>query len=85
MSKAEMAIALRQGVCRVEFTKVDGSHRIMMATLNPQEIPAPAHPGLVPTDRKPNPHVLPVYDVIAQGWRSFKVANVLSFDVLTLV
>ena len=84
MTKSEMAVELRRGVCKIEFTKVDGSHRVMMATLDPQEITKTlTTPGESP--RKPNPNVLPVFDVEAQGWRSFRVDSVTKFDMLTLV
>ena len=56
----------------------------MMATLDPQEITKTlTTPGESP--RKPNPNVLPVFDVEAQGWRSFRVDSVTKFDMLTLV
>jgi hypothetical protein len=87
MNKPEMAVALRQGVCKVEFTKADGSNRVMMATLDSNEIPAsPQNTGTgTRTKRAPNPNLMVVYDVEAKGWRSFKVDSVIGFDILELV
>lgn len=63
----------------VKFTKVDGSLREMPSTLNESLIPgrltewAPDE-----TKRKQNPNVMSVYCTDADGWRSFRLLNVIS-------
>ena len=71
--------ALRNGVVNLEFKKVDGTTRNMKATLNTAIIfeieNTSQHKSESPTNG-----VLPVYDVEASGWRSFKVENLLSYS-----
>lgn len=73
---------LQTRVCRVIFKKTNGEERDMMCTL--QE-------GIVPPATKEDPlsqkkvrsiseEVIPVWDVKAQGWRSFRVDSVISFS-----
>lgn len=78
----EMLVFLRSGVCRVVFTKVNGEERDMRCTLVRDMIPSDQTPKtaddesvgtVAPTD------VIRVFDLNANGWRSFKVANVTNF------
>jgi hypothetical protein len=67
----------------VTFTKADGTERVMNCTLDPDVLPKQEiTEGKEP--RKVNPEVLPVYDIEAKGWRSFRVKSVseVSFSVL---
>lgn len=79
MNRNEMIDALRKGYCMVKFTKVNGEEREMECTLNMEYIPE----SLTPKggDTQPNDDVIRVFDVRAAGWRSFRVGNVLSFEV----
>jgi len=78
-----MVEALRSATCKVTFTKVNGDTRIMSCTLNSSVIPSeeaphnPASPD-APTSARTDA-VIAVYDVIAEGWRSFRVDNVTEF------
>jgi hypothetical protein len=63
----------------VKFKKVDGSMREMPSTLHESLIPVP----LTVTDpakekKKSNPNVMSVYCTDAEGWRSFRLENVIS-------
>lgn len=75
--KDEYAALLRKGVWRINFVKVDGTQSVMEGTLDPQFLP----PGdITPTDKptQSSPSALRVYAVDRDGWRSFKVLNVLN-------
>jgi len=71
--------SLQEGIVEVKFTKVNGEERTMLATLNDELIPM----DLRPTDdyREKNPEVQPVYDVEADGWRSFRWDSLISWDI----
>jgi hypothetical protein len=84
LNRDEMLDALSYGVCRVKFTKVNGEFRDMTCTRNFDSIPVEQRPSSV-TDHADNGKrgetSIPVYDLKAQGWRSFKVASVEYFEV----
>lgn len=66
---------LKVDVATVTFTKKDGSERVMKCTLKPDQLPpTPVTEGK--KERKANEDVLAVYDVEAQGWRSFTIKSV---------
>jgi len=74
MTKRETAInMLNQGVCEIEFTKVDGSKRIMHATLKEDLVPKSTNVNPDAPKQKVNEEVVPCYDVNAPGWRSFRL------------
>ena len=77
----EISTVLHKGVATVSFTKVDGSTRIMECTLNEGMLSAANMPAKK-TDRvrKPNNAVLSVWDVNAEGWRSFRVEDVFNVE-----
>ena len=71
---------LQTSQCRVIFTKVNGEERNMVCTLKEGVIPkASKDPITQKKIRDLNKEVLAVWDVKAEGWRSFRVANVVSF------
>jgi len=71
---------LQKSQCRVIFTKVNGEERNMVCTLKEGVIPkASKDPITQKKIRDLNEEVLAVWDVKAEGWRSFRVANVVSF------
>ena len=74
---------LKYGPVTVTFTKKDGSERVMNCTLNEELIPkvvetAPASnleeilKDMPKKERKVNEDILPVYDLDAKSWRSFR-------------
>lgn len=85
--KAEYQSALREGTCIVEFTKVDGTKRVMKCTLDQSAIPEDKMPkpvvlkeGEVAKEPKPeNPGIVRVFDLEKQEWRTFKLETVISF------
>ena len=67
---------------KVIFTKKDGSERTMLCTKNHGTIPKEYRStDQKQTDRpgKPTPdHLFSVFDLEANGWRSFTIGNVIS-------
>ena len=72
---------LRNNIVVVTFTKVNGDERVMTCTLVSEHIPnAPTTNGEVVIKESKN-NTVSVWDVNAQGWRSFKVENVKSISM----
>lgn len=74
---------LKYGPVIVTFTKKDGTERVMNCTLNEELIPKVAESTPVSNleeilkdmpkkERKVNEDILPVYDLDAKSWRSFR-------------
>jgi hypothetical protein len=79
ITRQEMVEQLRTGLCNVKFTKVNGDTRDMTCTLVEDSIPLEARPKTDDEGVQATLSVIKVYDVKAEGWRSFKVDNVTSF------
>lgn len=71
--------ALTESTVRVEFTKLDGTHRSMLCTKNASSIPSAAMP--TGSGKKENDTVISVYDLEKSAWRSIKIDNILSWTV----
>lgn len=65
----ELRTALAQGLVTVTFTKKDGETRTMTCTTKLSEIPDASHPKGKVTNLADD--LFRVFDVDAQGWRSF--------------
>jgi hypothetical protein len=71
---------LQTSQCRVIFTKLNGEERDMLCTLKDDVIPkATKDPITQKKVRDLNEEVLAVWDVNKEGWRSFRISNVVSF------
>ena len=79
MTRENMLIELRARVCRVIFTKVNGETRDMMCTLQENNIPEDKRPAGSIDNPTYTDEVIRAFDIDKQEWRSFKVANVISF------
>jgi len=66
---------LKMGPVTVTFNKKDGAERVMTCSLQPELLP-PAPVKESTTTKKENTNTISVYDLTAQGWRSFIVKNV---------
>ena len=84
MTRDELKIELQKNIVEVTFTKVNGDQRIMECTLQESVLPpATITDAMSQTKvREINEEVLSVWDVNANGWRSFRVANVTNVKVL---
>lgn len=69
---------LSTGVMEVEFTKKNGELRKMACTTKMQLIPEDKRP-IGESNLPVNEEVIRVYDVNAEGWRSFRVDGVIGF------
>lgn len=75
---------LRKNVMAVHFIKVNGEKREMRCTLMPSLLP----PNYVTEQAEEkdfhgkNPNVLAVWDVMAGGWRSFRIDSVEYVETL---
>lgn len=75
----EVMTRLRNGVTKVTFLKVDGTKRVMECTLEPSYLPEEfRNRGPVLTEEAGN--TIPVWDVQASGWRSFRLDSILSVE-----
>jgi hypothetical protein len=80
MLREKMKEVLKDNVCEVQFTKVDGALRTMRCTLMQDSLPP------LKTDGKQRPEnldTIPVWDVEAEGWRSFRLDSVKSFGTVS--
>lgn len=72
---------LREGIVTVEFIKKDGSARTMKCTLSESKIPSENAPK--GSGKSQNDEALAVFDVEANGWRSFRYDSIkrIQFDL----
>lgn len=65
---------LKCGPVTVVFTKKDGTERVMECTTSPDLVPAePIVEGAEPKrEKKTNEDVMPVFDLEAKHWKSFR-------------
>lgn len=65
----------------VEFTKANGEYRKMRCTLRPNVLPENPNTNNSKTFTGDENHAA-VWDLDANGWRSFIFANIISYEVL---
>jgi hypothetical protein len=63
---------LKERVVTLTFLKTDGSERVMQATLSEEIVPKAVETAEPKKVRKISDEAQPVFDVEAQGWRSFR-------------
>ena len=80
MPREKMKELLRENVCEVQFLKADKTLRTMRCTLMPESLPPLKTDG---KQRAENLDIIPVWDVEAEGWRSFRVDSVKSFGTVS--
>lgn len=82
-TKENIAAMLRDSVVTVTFTKVDGSERVMKCTLMSEYVPNTVNSASnqVLLQESGNDANISVWDVEANGWRSFRVNSVKSVTV----
>ena len=75
----ELRTNLKTIPMRVHFLKQDGSNRVMIATQDEARIPCEEIEHLKNgSGRAANPDVCVVWDLEAQGWRSFRYDSILT-------
>lgn len=81
MNKEQMKDLLRQGECEIVFTKKNGDERQMVCTLHPDYLPVMEEGD--GTRRSPETEqTIVVWDVEANGWRSFRIDSLISGPTL---
>tara|TARA_Y100000310_G_scaffold84955_1_gene81815 strand:+ start:521 stop:811 length:291 start_codon:yes stop_codon:yes gene_type:complete len=85
-----MVESLHKGICKVTFEKVDGTNRIMNCTLKPNILAKESGGGFIAEEMKlteaaKNTNVIPVWDMDAQGWRSFRIDSVENFETSSVL
>jgi len=77
----EIAESLKNGRCKIVFTKVNGDERVMNCTLHESLLPEQIDIEEHIQKKKPNQDVLAVWDIDATGWRSFRWDSIKDFTV----
>lgn len=85
MNRNELKTALEKNLMEVTFTKVNGEQRVMTCTLHPTMLPPATKDDAMSQKRirELNEEVLSVWDTNANGWRSFRIANVTETKLLS--
>ncbi len=73
---------LRERELIITFTKKDGTERVMRCTLDPNKLPVQESKETT-TERKISTETMAVFDLDAQGWRSFTKKSVSCVDFTT--
>lgn len=83
-TKPDLKHLLEQNVLVVDFTKLNGDKRVMTCTLREDIKPAATKtdPLSQKKVREVSDAVVSVWDVNAQGWRSFRYDRVNSVDIV---
>ncbi len=72
---------LRNSICEVTFTKVNGEKRVMPCTLKSGVVP-PTKVSQLREAKKTNDDVISVWCTDKKEWRSFKIGNFISIRKL---
>lgn len=73
--KEEILRTLRESVCEVTFTKVNGEQRVMPCTLKEDLLPAPSKETTFRVLKDRESDVISVWCTDKEAWRSFKLDN----------
>lgn len=76
--KSELKEKFKNGWWNVEFTKVDGTKSKMFCTLDEKLIPISENASGNNVKRSENSEVIRVFSHDRNGWRSFRVSNILA-------
>ena len=72
----ELISDLRDGICKVTFTKKDGTERLMKCTLSEKYMPHVEFAKETKAVKEPSKEVVKCWDLDKQAWRSFRVDSV---------
>jgi hypothetical protein len=75
MSREDLLSLLKTRICKVVFTKSDGTERTMYATLQQQYLPEMKQDENKPKRSRPD-SCIAVWDLENGGWRSFNIDTV---------
>jgi len=77
-----LADAIKKHVVRIEFTKKDGTNRVLVGTTKPNHIPKDKKPTGDDT-RKKSTEVVVVFDLDKSEWRSFRIDSLTKFRIVS--
>lgn len=74
-SRSEVIELLKENVCKVQFTKRDGSLRVLKGTLNAAYLPDPvgSESGSESKATRNNENNVVVFDLENEAWRTFNI------------
>ena len=79
MTREDLINQLKISEVTINFTKKDGTERVLVGTLDPSRLPV--RESTESKERKETTtDAVAVYDMENQGWRSFNFANVNSIN-----
>jgi|TARA_X000001036_G_scaffold410489_1_gene422415 hypothetical protein len=78
MTKETYISQLQSGTKKITFTKVDGSERVMNATLDPAVLNKVYGEQVSATQR--NASTLTVFDTDKKDWRAMRLDSIKSFE-----
>jgi dephospho-CoA kinase len=82
VSKKWLKSILNSNICTITFTKKNGDQRVMKCTLDEQHFPAIQKEATEVSEvRQKSTEALSVFDVEAQGWRSFRWDSIIKFEM----
>lgn len=76
----EYKTVLKENIANVVFTKADGSERKMRCTLDAGYLPAVEATKSESAPKKQSTEAVAVWDLDAEGWRSFRIDSVKTFS-----
>jgi hypothetical protein len=80
MEKSKVLELLHTETVDLEFVKKDGTVRVMTATLKAESLPDQVGLEEAVQKKATNPDVVAVFDLINQGWRSFRWDSLISVN-----
>lgn len=84
MEKSEFMTKINSGIYALEFTKLDGSIRKMIATRNLGSIPSDKHPTGDGISESESIGPVAIFDLEACGWRSVYPEKIISMSEATI-
>lgn len=78
--KQHLQTLLKKHIVEIKFNKKDGSERLMKCTL--LEDIVPKYEKKTERSKKPNDNMLSVWDIERDGFRSFKLDSLISYQAI---
>lgn len=82
LQKEWLRKVLIDSIATITFVKVNGEERVMKCTLQEQFLPTQVDLEEAIQKKKPNDETMSVWDLEARAWRSFRVENLMSVEVI---
>lgn len=83
INREQLLKDLKNDIIDIHFTKLDGTLRVLKGTLYPVYLPENYKVEDQEEFHKNNNEVIRCYDVVANGWRSFRADSVQYIQIAT--